>query len=206
MKVACLFSGGKDSVYATFWSIFQGWDVVLVSVKSEDDSMMFHHPNINKTKLQADEMNLDIFYVETKNNNELKDLENKLKELKVDGIVTGAIASEYQKQRIGKIGENLNVPTYSPIWHKDSILMKEMNKYFKIYVVSVSAEGLNEEDLGKEFKNIKNIYGVHPLFEGGEGETFVSYAPFFREEIKIKKFNKKWDGIRGTAEIILSDN
>ncbi|MBN2478495.1 TIGR00289 family protein, partial [Candidatus Micrarchaeota archaeon] len=41
MKVAVLFSGGKDSLYAVFWALFQGWDVELVSVESEEYSYMF---------------------------------------------------------------------------------------------------------------------------------------------------------------------
>lgn len=201
MKVACLFSGGKDSTYAAFWSIFSGWEVILVCVKSEEYSMMFHHPNLDKTKLQAEPMGLDIHYVETNKEKELEDLKKKLEELKVDGIVTGALASEYQKQRIEKIGEELEIPTYSPLWHKEKILLEEINEYFETYLVAVSAEGLGKEHLGMNFKKIGKIKGIHEMLEGGEGETFVANAPFFKNKIKIKGFKKKWDGVRGVAEI-----
>src|SRR3989338_5952755 len=53
MKVAVLFSGGKDSTYSVFWSLTQGFEPILITVKAEAYSMMFHHPNIDKTKLQA---------------------------------------------------------------------------------------------------------------------------------------------------------
>lgn len=201
MKVACLFSGGKDSIYSTFWSIFQGWEVILVCVKSEEYSMMFHHPNVDKTMLQAKEMGLEIEYVKTNNENELEDLKKKLKELKIDGIATGAIASEYQKQRIEKIGEELNIPTYSPLWHKEKVILEEIKEYFETYLVAVSAEGLGKEHLGMEFRELGNIKGIHSMLEGGEGETFVTNAPFFKNKIKIKSFKKKWDGVRGVAEI-----
>ncbi|MFA5049732.1 MAG: diphthine--ammonia ligase [Candidatus Micrarchaeia archaeon] len=201
MKVACLFSGGKDSCYAAFWSIYSGFDVILICVKSEEDSYMFHHPNLDKTKLQAKEMELEIEYIDANNKNELLKLEEKLKELKVEGIVTGAFSSEYQKQRIDIIGERLGIPAFSPLWHKEDEIIEEIKKYFKTYIVSVSAEGLFEKHLGMNFKDIGEIKGVNKMFEGGEAETFVSYAPFFKNEISIKCFRKKWDGIRGVAEI-----
>ncbi len=201
MKVACLYSGGKDSNFAAFWSIFSGWEVVLVCVKSEEYSMMFHHPNVDKTELQAKEMGLEIHYVKTNNENELEDLKEKLKELEVDGIVTGALASEYQKQRIGNIGEELCIPTFSPLWHKEDVLLEEITEYFETYLVAVSAEGLEEKHLGTLFKDLEKINGIHKMLEGGEGETFVSNAPFFKNRIKIKGWKKTWDGVRGVAEI-----
>lgn len=203
MHAACLFSGGKDSVYATFWAISQGWEVTLVCIKSEEYSMMFHHPNVNKTRLQAKELGLKIEFVETSKENELKDLKNTLKKLKVTGIVSGALRSEYQKERIERIGEELGIPTYSPLWHKENVIEEEVKKYFEVYVVSVSAEGLNEKHLGMEFKKIPKLPGVHSMFEGGEAETFVNNAPFFKNRIKIKGWKKKWDGVRGVAEVIV---
>src|SRR3989344_5058776 len=55
MKVAVLFSGGKDSTYALYRAIQQGRDVVvLICMKSKNmSSYMFHTPNIDLVKLQA---------------------------------------------------------------------------------------------------------------------------------------------------------
>lgn len=33
MKVAVLFSGGKDSVFATFWAMNHGFEPILVTIK-----------------------------------------------------------------------------------------------------------------------------------------------------------------------------
>jgi diphthamide synthase (EF-2-diphthine--ammonia ligase) len=38
--------------------------------------------------------------------------------------------------------------------------------------------------------------------EGGEGETFVANAPFFRRALKVKKWNVSFDGSSGAAEIV----
>ncbi|MFH0885060.1 MAG: 7-cyano-7-deazaguanine synthase, partial [Candidatus Micrarchaeota archaeon] len=69
MRVAVLFSGGKDSVYATGWALEQGYETVLLTVRPPDYSMMFHHPNIDATKKQAEAMGLAQLFVETTEEN-----------------------------------------------------------------------------------------------------------------------------------------
>ena len=218
MKVAVLFSGGKDSVFATFWALMHGFDPILVTIRPPQYSMMFHHPNIEWTKKQAQVLNLAQFFVETTEENWREKLLEVFKKLKIDGIATGAVGSEYQKRRIDSIGEELGVPTYAPLWHKDisinlnnpkvdplqSDLLSEMLKYFEIFVTAVSAEGLGKEFLGETFNKLisANKKGIHPFLEGGEGETFVTDAPFFKNKINIKKWKKEFDGVRGVAEII----
>jgi len=203
MQVAVLFSGGKDSVFAVFWALTHGFEPILITVKPPEYSMMFHHPNVDATKLQAEAMGLKQVFVETSEDNWPEKLIHSFKEVGAKGIVTGAIASEYQRRRIDSIGEELSIPTYAPLWHKGNELMDEMLAYFEILVIAVSAEGLGPEFLGKPLENIvkANKPGIHPFLEGGEGETFVVDAPFFKKRIVIKKWEKTWDGIRGTALI-----
>jgi ABC transporter with metal-binding/Fe-S-binding domain ATP-binding protein len=205
MKVACFYSGGKDSNFALFWALFQGFEPVLITVKGEEYSMMFHHPNIDKTKLQAKSLGVKQHFLKTNDKNWFKDMKALLKKLKVQGIVAGAIASEYQRRKIDKLGEELGIPTYAPLWHKQDELMQELVQYFETYIIAVSAEGLDEKWLGKQFKELAKakIPNIHPFLEGGEGETYVANAPFFKKRIKIKGWKKKWDGVRGEAEIIL---
>jgi ABC transporter with metal-binding/Fe-S-binding domain ATP-binding protein len=200
-KVACLFSGGKDSVFAAFWAMHSGWSPLLVTVLPEPYSMMFHHPNAKWTSLQAEAMRLPQIMLEATNENELGELERALSKAEVQGIVTGAIASEYQKQRIDRIGEQLGLPTYSPLWHKENALQNEMLAHFETYITAVSAEGLGPELLGKNLSELGVRKNIHPLLEGGEGETFVADAPFFEHRIQINKWKKEWDGVRGVAHI-----
>ena len=58
MKLASLFSGGKDSVYASYLVKKEGNDLVcLISIFSDNkESYMFHTPSIEKTKVQAKSM------------------------------------------------------------------------------------------------------------------------------------------------------
>ncbi len=203
MKVACLYSGGKDSNFALFWALTQGFDPVLITIKGEEYSMMFHHPNIDKTTAQAKTIGVKQHFLKTNDANWHEKLKKLLKKLKIQGIVAGAIASEYQRRRIDKLGEELGIPTYAPLWHKQDELMDELLRYFEISITAVSAEGLTEKWLGKPYSElvVKKIPHIHPFLEGGEGETYVTNAPFFKKAIKIKKWKKQWDGKRGVADI-----
>lgn len=205
MRIACLFSGGKDSVYAACWALSQGYDVVLVTMNPEPYSMMFHHPNIPWTKLQAKAMGVKQVIVSTKHDSELQDLEDALRKLKpkLNAIACGAVASEYQKKRVDVIGVKLGIPVYAPLWHANESKLREMLDSMEIYVTAVSAEGLGKEFLAQPLRRLVDakVPNVHPFLEGGEGETFVTNAPFFKKKIEIKGWKINWDGVRGIAEI-----
>lgn len=204
MKVAVLFSGGKDSVYATGWAMDQGMEPILVTVEPIEYSMMFHHPNIDATKLQAQALGLEQVFVKATDENYHEKLLEVIGKLNVEGIVSGAIASTYQKSRIEKLANELGIQVLSPLWHREKELLPEILEKFEVYVSAVSAQGLGPELLGKPLTELtkRNIPGIHPMLEGGEGETFVCDAPFFKKRIVIEEWDKSWDGVRGVAKII----
>ncbi len=212
MKTAILFSGGKDSVYATHLCLSWGWDVEWLTLHPQADSMMFHHPNTKWCGLQAKAAGIRWHEVKTTHEKELDDLEKYLSVMKkrdtIEGIVSGAVASDYQKQRIEVIGENVGLPTFCPLWHKKPAFLREMLAQTEVYLVSVSAQGLGPEWLGKRFTpdDVGRLSAmspaIHPFLEGGEGETFVCDAPFFKKKIVIKKMEKKFKGMSGRADII----
>lgn len=203
MRVAALFSGGKDSTYAVQWAAKQGFEVVLLTVRPPEYSMMFHHPNIDATKMQAEALGMEQVIIETTEENWREKLIGAIKQLGVMGVVSGAVASEYQKSRIDSICEEMNIQAFAPLWHRAGDALDEMLETMEIYVTAVSAEGLGPEFLGEPLKKLvkANKPGIHPFLEGGEGETFVADAPLFSKRIVIKKWKKSWDGVRGVAEI-----
>ncbi len=215
MKAAVLFSGGKDSTFAAYLCLSWGWEVELLTIEPAEGSMMFHHPNTKWCALQAKAMGLPHTFVKRKSSDELMDLEDSIMGLKakrgIRGVVTGAVASEYQKQRIEIIGENCGLPTFNPLWHKGAQILREMADALEIIVVSVSADGLDEKWLGRkldgdaidELKAMPSRPNI--FFEGGEAETFVCGGQNFRNAIKISKSKKSFDGVRGTLEIIKAE-
>jgi diphthine-ammonia ligase len=199
MKVACLFSGGKDSTYAAYLAQKQGHTIsYLVSVFPESsESYMFHYPKIEVTVKQAKAMGIEHIIVKTRGEKEkeLVDLREALQKLDIKGVVSGAVMSDYQKTRIDAIALELNLSSFAPLWHKDeeALLMGMINDGFEIEIVSVSADGLDESWVGRtidekavaELKEIKKKYGINISGEGGEYETIVLNCPLFSHSVDV---------------------
>jgi predicted ATP pyrophosphatase (TIGR00289 family) len=210
MKVAVLFSGGKDSAFAALFCLYSGWEVSLLTIEPAEYSTMFHHPNVEWCAKQAEAMGLPIKVVRAKGateEDELAAVKGALRAMRVDAVATGAIESEYQKQRIDKTAHELSIRSFSPLWRTGDSLLPEICRYFEAYVTAVSAEGLGKEDLALRFDaafvaKLRSLRpSVSPMLEGGEGETFVAGAPFFSRALKVGGWEKQWDGSRGVAKI-----
>lgn len=220
MKVAVLFSGGKDSTMAFYKANAEGHEVkYFVSLISDNPaSYMFHVANIHITELSAEALGIPLIKKVTKGikEEELEDLKNVLRDLKdkgIDGIYTGALHSVYQKSRVDRICNKLGLKSCAPLWHIDpEKYMKEIiNLGFEVIITSVSAEGLDESWLGRkvdlesleEIKELNKKYGMHMAFEGGEAETLVLDGPIFNKKIKIIESETIWD--RDSGYFLIKD-
>lgn len=206
MKLGILFSGGKDSMYSTYLAKKSGYEIsCLISIFSKNkESYMFHTPNIEKVRKQAEVMGVPLIIVKTKGEKEkeLLDLEKAIKiaikKYKINGVVSGAVESVYQSSRIQKICNKLKIECFNPLWQKNQFeLLKELIKNrFKIIIIGVFAYPLNEKWLGRKIDNnfiddiklLNNKYGINPAGEGGEFESFVLDCPLFRKDLKIINF------------------
>ena len=220
MKVAALFSGGKDSTYSIFKAKQDGHSIecIITIVPQSDESMLLHFPNMAITKLQSSIMGIPQIYVEsdsieTKLETDLllKTLESAKKDYKIEGLVQGGILSEFQKNNFSNACEKLDLKLISPVWHiEEKQYMKNLlDDDFHFIITSVSADGLDDSWLGKEitYENLETLeklskkFGFNLSFEGGEAETLVLSCPIFSKKISIQKYKKIWDGYRGRFEI-----
>ena len=174
---------------------------------------MFHFPAVRWAYLQGEAIGIQTIIVPSsaERDIELDALKRSLKDLKnrsgLHGVVSGAVASDYQKKRIDAICEEVGVASFAPLWHKDPelLLQETIDLGFETYFVGTSALGLEEGWLGRrldrhsllELKKLSSKYGIHLSGEGGEYETFVADASFFRRSIKLKKISKHWEGSSG---------
>lgn len=193
MKVLCFFSGGKDSTLAAFFTLQSGFEVELVTFFPENkESYMLHSTCLEITRYQAKAMGLKhhTFYVSGEKEREVEEMLSHLSKLKskinFSALCSGALASEYQKQRIDYMANELSIPSFSPLWHKGKAL-EEDYKHLNIIISKVSSANFGEELLGKQAQQFfDSLY-----FEGGEAETLVLDAPFFSFSLKLE-FEKKW--------------
>ena len=215
MRVAALFSGGKDSVFAVYITQQYGWDVsYLVSLLPEKpDSWMFHSINIHLTDLLAKAIDIPLVKKSTaaEKETELEDLTEVLQDLEIDGVVSGAIASEYQRTRIEKICDELGIKSFTPLWHKNQelLLRDQVKAGFHIIIVGVFAEGFDETWLGRtideetidELVDLHKKYGINIAGEGGEYETLVLSGPLFSKRLVIDESEKEWNRDSGVFQV-----
>ena len=210
MKLAALISGGKDSIYAMHLARKENEVVCFLTIESENpESYMFHTPNISLTSLQSESIGIPILIGKTKGKKEeeLKDLFNLIKQAKkeyqIEGVITGAIASVYQAERIQKICDDLGLKCINPLWQIDQeqLLRDLLKEGFVTIIVGTFAEGLGENVLGKEINketieilmDAHRKYKIHPAGEGGEIETLVIDGPCFKKKIIFKESERKID-------------
>ena len=221
MRLACFFSGGKDSTYAIHLAKKQGHDVVcLLSIfpKSEE-SHLLHHPNLKWTRLQSESMKIPQLTISS-NSDETVDelivmeklLQNAKDEFKIEGLVHGGIKSKFQKEKFESLCVKLNLISLAPLWNTEpkKYMNDLLDSNFHFLMITVSSNGLDEEWLGKLIlksdieilNNLSEKFGFNLNFEGGESETFVINCPLFSNPIQINQFTKNWDGYRGRFEIV----
>jgi len=199
MRLAALFSGGKDSTYAAFLMEQQGHEVdhLLTVLPSDPDSWVFHTPNLHLVPEMARLMGKQLHQVRSDGSEEgdLGALRRVLEGLDVDGAVTGAIASDYQWDRINGVCEAIGLRSFSPLWRKDqATLMRDMVQAgVRSVLVKVSAEGLGADWLGRELDDraieqllaLSQEKGINPSGEGGEYETLVLDSPLHRSRMNV---------------------
>jgi diphthine-ammonia ligase len=218
MRFGVLFSGGKDSTLALLKTAEKEEVVCLISIISENrESYMFHTPNIGITGLQAKALGLPLIreLTEGAKEEELKDLKHAIKraheEFKIEGIVTGAVESVYQAERIQKTCHELSLWCYNPLWKKDQreLLEEIMSNSFRVIISGIFAYPLDESWLGKELNKelvtrllkLQKEYGISPSGEGGEIETTVLDAPLFKKKIEILNSAVESEGNSGVFQI-----
>ena len=221
MKLASLFSGGKDSVYAVYLAQKQRHDVVclLSVIPKSDESHLLHHPNIQWTKLQSESMNIPQLTLTSDSDDtdeELSTLETLLQNAKnqfgIEGLVHGGIKSNFQKEKFEFLCHKLNLVAVAPLWNTEplSYMNDLLDSKFNFIMTTVTADGLDDSWLGKSIsksdidilKNLSEKFGFNLNFEGGESETFVLDCPLFTNPIEINQSKKIWDGYRGRFEIV----
>jgi len=218
MRLGVLFSGGKDSTLALCKAMRSDEVVCLITMFSENKhSYMFHTPNIHMAKMQAEAIGLPIIVKSTPGikEEELDDLKAALAEAKkkfrLDGVVTGGVASMYQYDRFSRVCKAAGLQCVNHLWRMDQadVLRETLKERFATIISGVFAYPLGKEWLGreinkdmvKELESLHATHGISPSGEGGEIETTVLDAPFFKKRIEVEDAHAKWGGDSGVFVI-----
>jgi uncharacterized protein (TIGR00290 family) len=96
---------------------------------------------------------------------------------------------------VQKICRQLDLWCFNPLWLKDDIelLHEVVEGGYEALIAGVFAFPLTDKFLGKkidgeivqDLKTLRDEYGLSPAGEGGEIETTVTDAPFFKKKLEI---------------------
>jgi diphthine-ammonia ligase len=201
-KFGCLFSSGKDSAFALWLMMSAGYQVeCLITVKSRNpESYMFHTPAVELVNLQADAIGLPVIMKETEGEKEeeLEDLRDALRFAKttygLDGVITGALWSTYQKGRIERIATEENLSVFSPLWRiNQETEMRLAVTNFEVIFTGIGAYGLDKGWLGRRITmtdvdhlvRLNRKVRLNVSGEGGEFESLVLDGPMFKKKLVI---------------------
>lgn len=198
---AALLSGGKDSNFAIYETHRRTGSLpcCAITVLAEKDDMLFHYENSNWAGLQCESMGIPWIPV--------KSIETGLKIAAeyygAEELVTGGIASYFQKRKFSEIASKFKMKVTSPLWGIDQEEYMRMLPAigFNYIIVKVASLGLGPEWLGRKMDaesterliSLSKRYGFNPSLEGGEGESFVLWMPLYRREIRIYEADAIWE-------------
>jgi uncharacterized protein (TIGR00290 family) len=213
---ACLFSGGKESVYAIQTVQKQGVEVkhLIYEVPSFSSP---HALNMEAVKILAKSMNKHFTIVNLHEDGD--ELVAVLKNLNVGVLVAGDInVPQHITWLNDKCSRAGKVKLLEPLWGKDTlVLFREMflgksGSRFKAAIIGVDNKRLKEEwleftlnsDTAETF--LSGTQGVDPLGENGEYHTIVIESPLYSNTFKIKPVEKITDKNMTFLRVMLSES
>lgn len=221
MRLAALFSGGKDSTYAIYLAKKAGHSIeCLITMRpAADDSLLFHYPNSALTEYLARAMQMPLVSVPVSGRSkeeEAETLDEAISRAKtkfdIQGVVNGGIASVFQKQAFEAACKKHGLEPVAPLWgvNQEKYMRELLESGFSVMIVGVSAMGLEKEWLGKTMDKetlarltlLSKKHGFNLAFEGGEAETLVTDCPLYAKKLRVKKAETRWDGQGGIFEIL----
>ncbi len=193
-----------------------GHDVpYLVNIMPEDSaSWIFHTPNLSVVPFMAEAMGKELVTAKSSGTEEgdMEGLRNALDGLDVEGVITGAVWSDYQWDRMNLVCHDLGLKVFSPLWRKDQDLIMDafLQSGIRAIIVGCYAEGLGEEWLGREIdqaavqelKKIREKYGISIMGEGGEYESMTLCSPMHSRPVEIISSEKVWKKNNGTLNVL----
>jgi len=209
MKVAILFSGGKDSAMAVHYAMQQGWSIeALIAVKPRNtEAYLWHYSTVEWTILQAQAMGLPLILLkadEVGPEKEVKVLEQVFSRLKIDALLLGGVGlQKTQISSVKKTAERFKIKVMIPYetYSSEELLREEIKAGFDIRITNVAVDGLGPEWLGKkldgraalQMKILAEKHGFDVLGEGGHYDSFVVDGTMFKQKIELLDTKKVWD-------------
>jgi len=214
MNFLCSWSGGKDSCYAFYKAVEQGYKpLILLNVMNEfGDRSRSHGIPKNVLEAQATALNLPIhFFRSTWANYEAKyimSLKKLVRDYPITHSVFGDIDIESHRSWEEKVSKAANLEAVLPLWKGDrkQLVLDMIDFGLEAIIVSCN-QVLGPSFLGRVIdKSILAEFealDVDACGENGEFHTLVVNAPFFKNRIEVEIEDKVISSNYNFANLVL---
>ena len=197
--VIATWSGGKDSCFATYLAMQQGFRVThLANTISYDyQRVRFHGLPASLISQQAEAIGIPLLQAKTTPDNYAVEFADNLRKgisENTTGVVFGDIHLGDCLAWAQQICSELGMEAIEPLWHRrqEEILQAFIKAGFEAVIVSTQSGLLGEEWVGRRIdmaflEDIKRLPHIDPCGENGEYHSFVVAGPIFKQRIEIIK-------------------
>lgn len=203
MKVVAAWSGGKDSCFACYKAIQEGYEVIsLLTFMQSEKQSNFHGLNVELLDAQSQAIGIPLVKRVTSPDTYEKQFKDALWQLKsqgAEGLVTGDIyeVALHEEHWLERVCSEVGLKPIRPLWQGDTtkIFKGFILEGFKATVVRTKLEVLGEAWLGRQLdsqflSDILKLDKVDPCGEGGEYHTVVTDGPLFKKSIELLETRK----------------
>ena len=199
MKVVASWSGGKESCFACYKAMSDGFEVShLLNFVSKEERCMSHGLDSKLMVAQSQAIGIPIIQREVTwdtYEEEFKATMMKLKQMGIEGAVFGDIDIQEHKDWVNRVCSEVGIISMELLWGLDpeQILTNFIDEGFEAIVVNVKADLFGEEWLGRkvdrsfleDLRKLHSKHNFHICGELGEYHTLVIDGPIFKRHIKI---------------------
>jgi len=184
--------------------VLSGFEVpVLLTIRSADpDSWLYQTPGMEASHVFEELTGIETRIMDSHASKEQEkealtaELASLKMEFDLDAVCSGALLSDYQRMIFTDAAQDAGLISYTPLWRKNGRRYMEelLEQGFRFILLSYASEGFRPADLGRvvgpeelgRFLSLSSDWGSHPAFEGGEAETLVLEAPFYKGALKVR--------------------
>ena len=201
MKVAVLYSGGKDSTYAIQFCKEKGWDITyLLSVKpTRKDCFLFHYATVEHTSKTAEILGIRHRLISCSVADPVEEAllirKAVASEERVDAVVLGGTGlQETQIRSLKEALASLGIDAFAAHAGRDhaEVFAEMLEEGYEIMITQVASDGLMpwlDYVVAKanfhQLLEYSKRYGFHSGFEGGYADSFVLDCPMFSKRVEL---------------------
>jgi len=196
MSYIASWSGGKDSCFACYEAIRQGYKIshLVNFVSKEFQRVSFHGTEAKLIQLQSEAISIPLLQKETtwdRYEQEFKEAVLSLIPDDAKGIVFGDIYLQEHKDWVERVCGDLGIEAVEPLWGKnpEEILCSFIDAGFEAVIVSAQSKLIDEDWIGhladRDFMRYLKDRNIDICGENGEYHTLVINGPIFKRRIQI---------------------